>query len=162
MNELDEFITQARESEGFDFLETLKDEDQKYVYGYDMEADKFLIDMSVFPKDAVLSEENEDYIEEFGVNPMPVSVATVDELKEIMCQHGGENWYVFDGDGMDYISAVVAIDKNTGRPIYDFNLMVDYLLEYGQSEEDAEDFISYDTMRALPYYKGPIVVAKDF
>lgn len=50
-----------------------------------------------------------------------------------------------------------------GRVIYDYDLMVAELMtDEGMSEESACDFISYNTLRALPYMgeKQPLVVSK--
>ena len=48
-----------------------------------------------------------------------------------------------------------------GRVIYNYEQMVFCLVDDdGMSEEEAADFISYNTVRALPYMgpKGPIIL----
>lgn len=47
-----------------------------------------------------------------------------------------------------------------GRLIYDFDKMVQWLMEEDNMEEiNAIEFIEYNTLRACPYYKdAPIVV----
>lgn len=49
---------------------------------------------------------------------------------------------------------------NDGRLIYDFDKMVQWLMEEDNMEElDAIEFIEYNTLRACPYYVGaPVVV----
>lgn len=58
-----------------------------------------------------------------------------------------------------YDSAFVGISTE-GQAIYDYHLMVKHLVETeSMSEEEAEDFISYNTIRALPYFdKSPIIM----
>ena len=61
----------------------------------------------------------------------------------------------------DYDAAIIGYDENSGRIIYDFEKMAECLMdEDDMSYEDAIDFISYNTLRALPYAgaDGPIVM----
>jgi hypothetical protein len=61
----------------------------------------------------------------------------------------------------DYDAAIIGYDESSGRIIYDFEKMAECLMdEDGMSYEDAIDFISYNTLRALPYAgaDGPIVM----
>ena len=60
----------------------------------------------------------------------------------------------------DFTSAIIVVD-NDNRVIYDYYKMLEFLInEEGMSEEEAADFISYDTLRALSYMPGnkPIVM----
>ena len=60
----------------------------------------------------------------------------------------------------DYSTAIVGVSSDY-KVIYDYNKMLDYLNQYeGMEYEDAADFISYDTMRALNYIIGnkPIIM----
>lgn len=73
----------------------------------------------------------------------------LEELKERLIDLGYEDSIVLENP--DYASAVVGVDSN-GRVIYDFNLMVDFLVKKdGISSEEAIEFIEYNTIRALPY-----------
>lgn len=59
-----------------------------------------------------------------------------------------------------YDNALIGI-SDCGRAIYDFDLMVAYLMkEEGWSEEESIDWIEYNTLRSLPYAgnKAPIVM----
>lgn len=83
---------------------------------------------------------------------------TIEELKQYLCENDYEESVLFENP--DYISAVVGISEE-GRVIYSFDKMVDYLIVVdGMDPEDACDFISYNTLRALPYAgeKAPIVM----
>ena len=55
----------------------------------------------------------------------------------------------------DYVSAIVGITEE-GRVVYSWEKMITHLVETdGMTEEDAIDFISYNTERAIPY-AGPM------
>lgn len=50
-----------------------------------------------------------------------------------------------------YDSAIIGVTLD-GRVIYDFNLMVKHLMdEDSMTDEEAIEFIEYNTVRALPY-----------
>lgn len=59
-----------------------------------------------------------------------------------------------------YDSALVGISEDN-RAIYDYDLMVEYLMEEeGWSEIESIEWIEYNTIRALPYMgdRAPIVM----
>jgi hypothetical protein len=61
----------------------------------------------------------------------------------------------------DYDSAIVGYDANDYRIIYDYQKMIEDLIETnGMSYEDAVEFIEYNTLRSIPYAgdKAPIVM----
>lgn len=83
-----------------------------------------------------------------------------DELME--CQEIHEETLRFDNPSFD--TAVIGIDY-WGRLIYDYNKMIAELMEVDNiSEEEAIDFIDYNTIRSLPYYGeyAPIIVIRNF
>lgn len=54
----------------------------------------------------------------------------------------------------DYASALIGVTYDNGvyRAIYDYDKMLDYLIATGDFDyEQASDWVSYNTMRALPY-----------
>lgn len=59
----------------------------------------------------------------------------------------------------DYNTAIIGV-SNYGRVVYSYNLMVEYLMcVEGMTEEDAVDFICYDTLGTLGNVENaPIVV----
>lgn len=64
--------------------------------------------------------------------------------------------------GPDYASAVVGISGDE-RLIYDYQLMVQWFMDANKATEDeAIDFIEYNTIRSLPYMgeKAPIILHK--
>lgn len=72
---------------------------------------------------------------------------TLQELKEILCGEGYEDVLIFDTP--DYANAFVGV-STSNRAIYDYDLMVSCLIEEeGMTEEDARDFIDYNTLGAL-------------
>ena len=76
----------------------------------------------------------------------------LEEIKEYLLEHGAEEGTpVFS----NYCSAFVGMTED-GRAVYDYNKMVQSLQEEdGMSEEDAVEWISYNTVRSLPY-AGPM------
>ena len=71
---------------------------------------------------------------------------------------GYEDVIIFSGDSYD--DALIGVSED-GRAIYDFDLMVEWLMNQdGMDEEDAIEWIEYNTIRSLPYVgeKAPIVM----
>ena len=69
-------------------------------------------------------------------------------------------------DGIKYLTnysyddALIGVSHD-GRAIYDFEKMVEWLIEKESwSDEEAVDFIEYNTIRAIPYFgdKAPIIM----
>jgi hypothetical protein len=59
-----------------------------------------------------------------------------------------------------YDDALIGVSDD-GRAIYDFDKMVDWLVEkYGWSYEESIEWIEYNTIRALPYMgsDAPIIM----
>lgn len=79
--------------------------------------------------------------------------------RDILNNIGLEESIVFENP--DYDSAIVGYDANDYRVVYDFEKMVEYLMDTnGMTYEDAVEFIEYNTIRAIPYAgpNSPIVV----
>lgn len=59
----------------------------------------------------------------------------------------------------DYDSAIIGVSEDR-RVIYDFDKMVEHLMETdGMTDEEAIEFIEYNTIRALPYFQNaPIIM----
>ena len=72
--------------------------------------------------------------------------------REAICDMGYEEAVVFDNP--DYDDAIVGVTDD-GNVVYDFDAMVKILVDRdGMTDEEAVDFISYNTIRAIPY-AGP-------
>lgn len=59
-----------------------------------------------------------------------------------------------------YSDALIGATED-GRAVYDYLKMVDWLIEQeDMTEEEAEDWIAYNTIRALPYMgdKAPLIM----
>ena len=67
------------------------------------------------------------------------------------------NTIVFDNQSYD--NAIIGMTFD-GRAIYSYELMVEELIDEGFSEQDALDWIDYNTIRALPYIgeRAPLIV----
>lgn len=76
----------------------------------------------------------------------------------MLCGRDFEDALVFENP--DYITAAVGVTED-GIVVYSFEKMVDFLVETdGMDYEDANDFVCYNTLRALPYKgdKAPVVI----
>lgn len=62
-------------------------------------------------------------------------------------------------DNQSYDNSIIGLTFD-GRAIYDYDLMVQELICEGCSEEDAIDWIDYNTIRGLIYIgeKAPLIV----
>lgn len=63
-------------------------------------------------------------------------------------------------DSYSYDDALIGVTED-GRAVYDFNKMVAWLMETeGFSQEEAIEWIEYNTIRALPYMgpEAPIIM----
>lgn len=59
-----------------------------------------------------------------------------------------------------YDDALIGVSED-GRAIYDYEKMIDWLMnKEGWSDNDAVEWIEYNTIRALPYFgdKAPIIM----
>lgn len=73
--------------------------------------------------------------------------------KERLLEAGYEDVIVFEN--FSYDDALIGVSEDN-RAIYDFDLMVEWLCEKeGFSQEEAVEWIEYNTIRALPYSWGP-------
>ena len=88
----------------------------------------------------------------------------VKELKDLLNELGYEETVVFENPS--YLKAIIGISDD-GALCYSYNKMVQCLMEEDKMEqEEAMEFIDYNTIRALPYTSSmgvrPIVVYNDF
>ena len=81
------------------------------------------------------------------------------EKREQLVEMGFEDTILLENP--DYDSAIVGYDVITGKVIYSYDLMIEHLMTVdGMSEEEAIEFIEYNTVRAIPYMgeKSPIIL----
>ena len=79
--------------------------------------------------------------------------------RDTLCDMGYEEAVVFENP--DYDNAIVGVSSD-GRVVYNFRFMVTHLMvEEGMTEEEAIDFIEYNTIRSLPYVEGSPIVMYD-
>ena len=81
-----------------------------------------------------------------------------EEIKEMLRDRELDETILFENPSYD--TAVIGISSDD-RLIYDFNKMVQYLVDTdGMTDEEAIEFIEYNTLRAMPYFgpKTPIVM----
>ena len=79
-----------------------------------------------------------------------------EEIKQLIEEHGYESVLLFESPS--YETAFVGISQDD-RAVYDYDKMVEYLIETdGMTDEEAIEFIDYNTIRAIPYYEGAPIV----
>lgn len=85
-----------------------------------------------------------------------------EETKRLLSEWNLDEMIVFDNPS--YETAIVGYDIHTNRIIYDYQLMIDYLIENEQmSEEEAVEFIDFNTIRSLDYIENaPIILNRIF
>ena len=70
-------------------------------------------------------------------------------IRDMVDEYGHEETLVFDNP--DFDKAIIGVTHD-GRAVYDYDEMVYCLMEDDKiSEEEAIDFIEYNTIRSLPY-----------
>ncbi|MCH4034738.1 MAG: hypothetical protein LKE85_12220 [Lachnospiraceae bacterium] len=80
------------------------------------------------------------------------------KAEDILLDNGYENVKLLED--FSYDDALIGVSDDN-RAIYDYGKMVDWLVRTeGMTEEDAEEWIEYNTLRALPYFgeDAPIVM----
>lgn len=78
--------------------------------------------------------------------------------EERLLEYGYEGVKYLVDEGYD--DALIGVSED-GRAIYDFGLMVEWLMtKYDWSETESIEWIEYNTIRALPYFgdKAPIIM----
>ena len=69
--------------------------------------------------------------------------------KDFLMDQGFENFLIFENP--DYDSAIIGITENN-QVVYDYEKMIEHLMQEDDMDyEEAVDFISYNTIRSLPY-----------
>ena len=69
--------------------------------------------------------------------------------KDILMDQGFENFLIFENP--DYDSAIIGITEDN-QVVYDYEKMIEHLMQEDDMDyEEAVDFISYNTIRSLPY-----------
>ena len=82
------------------------------------------------------------------------------KAEDILLDNGYEDVLIFAN--YSYDDALIGISDDN-RAIYDYDLMVEWLItNEGFTEEEAADWISYNTVRSLPYMGSgaPIIMYK--
>lgn len=85
-----------------------------------------------------------------------------EKTKQLLSEWNLDDAVVFDNPS--YETAIVGYDVHSNRIIYDYELMIDYLVENEQMNEDeAVELIDYNTIRSLDYIENhPIILNRIF
>lgn len=97
---------------------------------------------------------------------------TSDEVKRLAETESGASAVLIgsEDDRERYYPSIVGFDHETGRFLYDYELLVRAFARWfddGTSEDpelDAVEWIDYNVVRSLPYYGGraPIILYRDY
>ena len=81
------------------------------------------------------------------------------EIREALAECADESAAIFESP--DFDDAIIGVTDD-GRVVYNYELMVQSLVWHdGMTEEEAIEFIDYNTIRACAYFKNaPIIVYK--
>lgn len=163
--ELKEFIEKVKE-ESFDFLDEVDEDISKFFHGQNMGNSKLVFDLNlILDSDFSFDIECREWIDEHTISLKKFNVQDREELIKRINDSGFENISFFDGPNMDFISAIIGMDENSGRIVYDYDLMIEYLMngDNGMEYEDAIQWIDYNTLRSLPYFQNsPIVLMQNY
>ena len=79
--------------------------------------------------------------------------------REKLADQGYEDLIIFENPSFD--KAIIGVSEDD-RVVYDYDLMVEAAMEEeGWTEDEAIDWIEFNTIRSLPYQEGaPIVIHK--
>lgn len=80
--------------------------------------------------------------------------------EKLLLENGYDDVIIFRNP--DYDSAIIGVSTDN-QAVYDYDKMVEHLVNNeGMTEEEAADFISYNTVRALPYMgeNHPIILSR--
>lgn len=83
---------------------------------------------------------------------------TNEEVKQVLHELEHDETVVFENP--DYVSVIVGMTDD-GRVVYSWDKMIKHLVDAdGMTDEEAIDFISYNTERAIPYagHMAPIIL----
>jgi len=85
----------------------------------------------------------------------------IDRVKILLENNGYDPDEIMVFRNFDYETAIVGVSED-GRAVYDFDLMVEYLIEtQGWSFEESVEWIDFNTIRALDYIsddRKPIII----
>ena len=85
---------------------------------------------------------------------------TKEEVKELLTEMGYEDSITFEDPS--YHTAIIGVTES-GQICYGYDKMIEFLVnEDKMTEEEAAEFIDYNTIRSLPYCIGtrPIILYK--
>ena len=153
---LQKFVEDVIE-DSLDCIVNFDNDVSKYFLGYNMTTDTLTFDSELgFGFNFDCNKELSDWIDRHVCDIDRFEVKSVEELRSKLEMSMFSDISFFDGEGMNYITAVVGQDRISGRVVYDYEKMIEYLcVPAGMDYEDAVEWIDYNTIRALPYFPNP-------
>ena len=86
---------------------------------------------------------------------------TTEEIRNAISEQYGEeaieNLSMFESPA--FINAIIGFDAHHKKIVYDYEKMVGCLMdEDNMTEEEAIEFIDYNTLRTVPYMENPPII----
>ena len=86
---------------------------------------------------------------------------TTNQIREAIAEQYGEeileNVSMFESPA--FVSAIVGFDSHHKKIVYDYEKMVGCLMDEDEmTEEEAVEFIDYNTLRTIPYIENPPII----
>lgn len=143
--------------DSLDCIMNFDEDTSNHFLGYNLTTDTLTFDSELgFGFNFDCKKELSDWIDRHVCDIDSFEVESVEELRSKLERSLFSDISFFDGEGMHYITAVVGQDRISGRVIYDYEKMIEYLCgQEGMDYEEAVDWIDYNTIRALPYFPNP-------
>ena len=86
---------------------------------------------------------------------------TTEEVRNAIVDQCGdealENLHMFENPA--FVNAIVGFDMHHKKIVYDYEKMVECLVKEDEmTEEEAIEFIDYNTLRTVPYMENPPII----
>ena len=87
---------------------------------------------------------------------------TTNQIREAITEQYGEEFvetlYMFENPA--FVNAIIGVDVHHHKVIYDYEKMVGCLMDEDKmTEEEAIEFIDYNTLRTVPYMENAPIIA---
>ena len=86
---------------------------------------------------------------------------TTEEVRQAIADQFGEE--ALDGvcmfENSGFVDAIVGFDAHHKKVVYDYEKMIECLMnEDGMTDEEAIEFLDYNTLRTVPYMENPPII----
>lgn len=154
---LGKVIRNLRQKRGWsqNTLSEFSEIDTRYIS--DIELGKRNVSLSVLEKISSAFNIDTNHLLFLAEN-LDTRINTISELRERLLEKDAEDTVVLENP--NYIDAIIGISEDN-RLVYSYSMMIESLIVSDEiTDEEAIDFINYNTIRAIPYMgdKAPIIL----